>query len=108
MSWQGTRERVERMCNLPALHVNRNMAFDLIDKLKDRVQVPTNVRLEQEDPESRPYLIMQWGEGRLMDRYTVMVMICVDGWGVFHRLKCTNVDREFVDEVALVLQSKIR
>lgn len=78
------------------------MAFSLIDKLKDRVEAPTNVRLEQEDPESRPYLIMQWE-----NRYTVMVMICFDGWGVFHRLKCTNVDREFVDEVALVLQSKI-
>ena len=103
MNWQETRERVDRMCTLPALHVNRNMAFDLIDKLKDRVQAPTNVRLEQEDPESRPYLIMQWE-----NRYTVMVMICVDGWGVFHRLKCTNVDREFVDEVALVLQSEIR
>lgn len=85
MNWHETRDRVERMCNLPALQVNRNMAFSLIDKLKDRVEAPTNVRLEQED--LRPYLIMQWGEGRLMDRYTVMVMICVDGWGVFHRLK---------------------
>lgn len=106
MSWQETRDRVKGLCREPALRVNRNMAFGLIEKLKDRVQAPTSVRLEQDECDSRPYLTMRWGDG--MDRYTVMVMITVDGWGVFHRLKCTNVDRDFVYEVANVLESKIR
>lgn len=91
-----------------ALSASRIMAFDLIERLKDRVQAPTSVKVEQDFyPDSKPYLTVWWGEGSLLEDNTVMVIIGATGWGIFHSGKCTHVDRENIDEVALVLESKI-
>lgn len=101
MNWQ---ETINNLCSEPALHVNRAMALDLLHRLRE----PTDIRLEQDRPHSRPYLTIWWGQGNLHNEDgAVMVTISVNGWGIFHAGKCTHVDRENVDEAVLVVRSKI-
>lgn len=101
MNWQ---ETIDSLCSEPDLFVNRAMTLDLLQRLRE----PTDIKLEQDFPDSRPYLTIRWGEGNLHEEDgAVMVIVSADGWGIFHAGKCTHVDRENVDEVVLVLGSKI-